>query len=166
MGLIFMTHPDKSVISRTLILAIGLLGATAPLQMSAAKEIYKWVDPVGQTHYTQLPPPEGTTTIDVRSAPPPAADSGAADTRLQQQVETMDKQIEAEDKAKSDAEMDAEIARITKENCRIAKKNLIGLQQGGEKRYRTSDGEVVRLTEEERQQRIEEAESQIQEFCK
>jgi hypothetical protein len=34
------------------------------------------------------------------------------------------------------------------------------------KRYRTGEGEIIRLTEEDRQQRIDEANSQIQEFCK
>ena len=77
----------------------------------------------------------------------------------------MDKRIEAADEAKAEAGIDAEIARITRENCETAKKNLAQLNQGGVKRYRTGEGEVIRLTDESRQQRIEEANSQIQEFC-
>lgn len=163
-GLIVMTHAAKSGIARILLLALVLPGTIASLPAHASGEIYKWVDTAGETHYTQLPPPEGITATEVRRAP--AAESSGADAQLQQQVEAMDKRLEARDKAKSNAEMDAEIARITRENCEIAKKNLAELQQGGVKRYRTGDGKVIRLTEEDRQQRIAEANSQIQEFCK
>jgi preprotein translocase subunit YajC len=149
-----------------LFLAFALLAATAPLQELAAGEIYKWVDAAGKTQYSQFPPPAGTAATEIQPALPPAADSGGTDKRLQQEVRAMDKRLEAGDKAKSDAGIDAEIARITRENCEIAKKNLTELQQGGIKRYRTGEGEVVRLTEEDRQRRIDEANGQIQEFCK
>jgi len=161
-----MTHPAKSGFSRILLLAFGLLWVTAPPQALASGEIYKWVDAAGQTHYSQLPPSKGTPAIEVRPARAPAAGSGGEEARLQQQVEAMDQQLAAEDKAKSDAAIEAENARIIKENCKTARKNLAGLQHGSVKRYRTSDGEVIRMTEEDRQQRIEQANSQIQEFCK
>lgn len=166
MELIVMTHPATSGISQILLLVIGLLGTLAPFQELAAKDIYKWVDAAGKTHYTQFPPPDGTAAVEVRPAPPPATDSGAASEQLQQQVEAMEMRREAEAQAKSVAEIDAEIARIVKENCTAARNNLAALQQGGEKRYLTSEGEVIRLTEEDRQRRIAEANSQIQEFCK
>jgi len=159
-----MTHPAKPGIALILLLALVLPGTSALQPAHAGDHIYKWVDAAGETHYTQLPPPEGIPATEVRRVP--AADSSGADAHLQQQVEAMDKRLEAREQAKSNAEIEAEIARISRENCETAKKNLAELQQGGVKRYRTGDGQVVRLTEEDRQQRIAEANSQIQEFCK
>lgn len=162
MVLIVMTHPAKSAISRTLLLTLMLLCVTAALPTLASGQIFKWVDAAGSTHYTQLPPPEGITATKVRRAPA-AADNSATATSQQQPVEAKDT---AAGQTMSEAEVAAENARIAKENCAIAKKNLAELQQGGIKRYRTSDGKVIRLTEEDRQQRIAEANSQIKEFCK
>ena len=51
-------------------------------------------------------------------------------------------------------------------NCTTAKNNLAKLQEGGNKRYLTPDGKVTHLTEEQRQQRINEAKDQIDKFCK
>ena len=159
-----MIHPAKPGIARILLLALVLPGTATLLPAHASDHIYKWVDAAGETHYTQLPPPEGITATEVRRTP--ATDSSGADAQLQQQVEAMDKRLEAREKAETNAEMEAEIARVSRENCEIARKNLAELQQGGVKRYRTGDGQVIRLTEEDRQQRIAEANSQIQEFCK
>lgn len=161
-----MTYPAKSGISRLLLLAMGLLATAAPLQELTASDIYKWIDAAGKTHYSQFPPPEGTAATEIQQASPPATDAGAADTRLQQQVEAMDERLEAADEARAEAGVEAEIARITRENCETAKKNLAQLNQGGIKRYRTGEGEVIRMTEEDRQRRIDEANSQIREFCK
>ena len=47
-----------------------------------------------------------------------------------------------------------------------ATNNLAKLQAGGNKRYLTPDGKVTHLTEEQRQQRINDAKDQIDEFCK
>jgi hypothetical protein len=55
-------------------------------------------------------------------------------------------------------------ARLQK-NCETAKQNLANLQQGGNKAFVTPDGEVFRLTDDERQRRIDEANRQIKENC-
>jgi len=161
-----MTHPEKSGISRILLLTAGFLALTAPLQQLAAKDVYKWVNDAGIVQYTQFPPPQGIESIKVRSGPPPADNPANINADLEAQVEAMDERTEDRETAVRKSEMEAEIERISRENCATARKNLAELQQGGIKRYRTGDGSVVRMTEEGRQQRIEEANSQIQEFCK
>ena len=68
--------------------------------------------------------------------------------------------------APASAQQQAEIARISKQNCITARNNLEQLSRSGQIRYRTGDGEVLRLSEEDRKQRIEEARGQVKEFCK
>jgi hypothetical protein len=146
--------------------ALGLLALTAPLQQLAAKDVYKWVNEAGEVQYTQFPPPQGTEAIEVQSAPPPADDPADITSDLDEQVEAMDERNKDRETMTEKSELEAEIERVTRNNCETAKKNLALLQQGGVKRYRTGEGEIIRLTEEDRQQRIDEANSQIQEFCK
>ena len=58
-----------------------------------------------------------------------------------------------------------ELDKINEKNCIIAKNNLAKLQQGGIKRYLTPEGEVMRLTDEDRQRRITEAQKQVEQYC-
>jgi len=166
MELILMTHSAKSGISRMLLLVIGLLGATAPLQQLAAKDVYKWVNDAGEVQYTQFPPPQGTEAVEVKPPPPPADNPAAINSDLDEQVEAMDERTQDREISAKKSSLEAEIERVSRQNCEIARKNLAELQQGGIKRYQTGDGKVIRLTEEDRQRRIAEANDQIQEFCK
>jgi hypothetical protein len=161
-----MTYPVKSNITRIMLLVCGLLGCSVAQQAYAANNIYKWVDANGEMQYTQFPPPEGVEVIDVQTQAPPTDNSARERAKLQKQVEASEEQRKKQQEAETRAAQQADIDRITKDNCVKAKKNLVVLQQGGEKRYMTSEGEVLRLTEEDRQQRIAEANKQIQEFCK
>ena len=161
-----MKYLSKSGLSRVWLFALGLLALTAPLQQLAAKDVYKWVNEAGEVQYTQFPPPQGTEAIEVQSAPPPADDPADITSGLDEQVEAMDQRNKDRETMTEKSELEAEIERVSRNNCETAKKNLALLQQGGVKRYRTGEGEIIRLTEEDRQQRIDEANSQIQEFCK
>jgi len=58
------------------------------------------------------------------------------------------------------------VARISRENCKIARNNLAQLDMGGHLRYRNEKGEYVNMGEAERQKRINEANRQIEQFCK
>ena len=166
MELILMTHFAKSGMLRMLLLVLGLLGATAPLQQLAAKDVYKWVNDAGEVQYTQMPPPQGTEVVEVKPPPAPADSPAAINSGLEEQVEAMDERMQDRETAAKKSALEAEIERVSKQNCETARKNLAELQQGGIKRYQTGDGKVIRLTEEDRQQRIAEANGQIQEFCK
>ena len=77
----------------------------------------------------------------------------------------MDKEKEEQIQGAKDAESSAKIQKIRRQNCEIANKNLANLQRGGNVRYVGPNGEVMRLSDEERQKRIEEANKQIKENC-
>ena len=64
------------------------------------------------------------------------------------------------------SQYEAEAARISTENCKAARNNLAKLNVGGHLRYKNENGEYVLLTEAGRQQRIAEANAQMQRFCK
>lgn len=126
--------------------------------------MYKWTDDRGEVHYTQFPPP-GREAERLHAPPPPAESPKAVESELQQQLDTMEKQNEKVQQDTKDADQRAEIQKIRRNNCETAHKNLINLQRGGNIRYKGPNGEVVRLTEEERQKRIDEANQQIKDNC-
>jgi hypothetical protein len=137
---------------------LALVGSVILLAASSlraqAEDIYKWVDGNNQTQYTQMPPPHGIQAIRIQSAPPPASATQAVTAPAPEPpvAQAVDK--------------DTELTRLMEENCNIARKNLELLNKGGNIQYRTPDGELIRLTEKEHQQRIDETNAQIKLLCK
>jgi hypothetical protein len=126
--------------------------------------IYKWVDDSGTVHYSQTPPPD-VKAQELKPAPGPADDPAAISGKLREQVDKMEERLTEKREGAADAQQWAEIQKLRRENCANARANLTKLQQGGNRAYRNPDGEVVRLTDEERQRRIDETNLQIQENC-
>lgn len=138
---------------RTFFLAIGLLLGMGPLCM--AGQIYKWVDAQGVTHFGAQPPQgQEATSVVTPSVPagkpptPPRSDAigdqQAIDKTVKQQV----------------AEQQAQL----KVFCEQARTNLAQLQNNPRIREEI-DGEMRRLTDETRQERITEAQKQIADNC-
>ena len=151
------------------LLVAGLLLATP----AHAEDIYKWLNENNQVQYTQMPPPHGIKAIRIqRSAIPDEADieedtpdeaEYVPETDAEDTAEAPGDDGEADDEGA--AERDAEIAKAMQENCNNARQNLKSLNKG-QVRYINPEGEVIRLTEEERQERIAEANAQIKLLCK
>ncbi len=150
---------------RKLMFPLTLAGTLALSVTPVHAEIYKWVDSSGQVQYTQQPPPEGVEAMPIKTAPAPAEGIEGAEDGLQERIQASEEQQQKNNEAAADAEKQAEIERIKRQNCVTARNNLEQLSRSGQIRYRTGEGEVLRLSEEDRQQRIEEARSQIKEFC-
>jgi hypothetical protein len=151
---------------RKLMFPIALAGILVPGITPVQAQVYKWVDSTGQVQYTQMPPPEGVESARIESEPPPVTEPSATITSPQERLQASEEQKKQQAEANTDKEMQAENERIAKQNCITARNNLEQLNRSGQIRYRTGDGEVLRLSEEQRQQRIEEAQGQIKEFCK
>ena len=100
-----------------------------------------------------------------KQASAPANDPDRIRSGLKEQVDAMDKAQEERAAAAQDAEQWSRIQKRRRGNCEISKKNLANLNQGGNKAFMTPDGEVFRLTDDERQRRIAEANKQIKENC-
>ena len=128
----------------------------------AASTAYKWVDGTGRTIYSQTPPPVGVPYEIVEQ---PDAQSSSltneATNSLQDQVAKVE---EARQQEKEEQQRVAESEQIKKDNCAQAKTNMTALTSRGQ--VTIKEGDLYRkLTEEERQAKISEAKSQIDEFC-
>jgi len=154
--------------ARRWLLKATLLLIMLPLQAPVLGAIYKWTDKSGEVHYTQTPPPDGITTQKIQGAPPPAKSQESIhedQQRLQERLDAMDERTIEQKKDEALKKERKEISEINEKNCITAKNNLAKLQQGGIKRYLTPEGEVIRLTDEDRQRRITEANNQVEQYC-
>lgn len=142
---------------RSLIVAGSLLLALSGSAM--AGQIYKWVDAQGVTHFGAQPPTGQTAeTLNTVVAPPkPSTQASKAE-----QPDTPDvAQRDIDRKVKEQvATQEAERKRY----CETLRTNLAQLENNP--RVRVEDnGEMRRITEEERQSRIGEAKQKIGENC-
>lgn len=144
---------------RRMILACSVL-----LALSAganAGQIYKWEDAQGNVHFGSQPP-EGQDSTQVnpnisqpkgtQSPPKAVADEGAEDPE----------QKAIDDKVKKDV---AKQETERKKYCETVRNNLAQLKNNP-RVLAEENGQVKRLTEEERQSRIAESEKAIETTCK
>ncbi|MGK3120900.1 DUF4124 domain-containing protein [Pseudomonas corrugata] len=138
---------------RMFLLTASLMVGLSPICM--AGQIYKWVDAQGVTHFSAQPP-EGTEAATViKSSPPvgkPSAPPSAGTIGDQKAIDEQVKQQVADQEAQ------------LKEFCEQVRTNLAQLQNNPRVRE-DAEGELRRLTEEERRQRIDETRKQIEEHC-
>lgn len=140
-----------------------ILTGTLMLALSTtamASQVYKWVDDKGVTHFGAQPPQgQQATTINTATPPPrqaPSAPAPSVEEQLDPEQAAIDKKVK-EDVAKQEAER--------KQYCENARTNLAQLENNP--RLRIEDGgEVRRLDENERQERITELKKSITENCK
>ncbi len=128
-------------------------------------EAYKWVDENGVVSYSQTPPPSGTADTVIPLPPAPQQDPNEAEKRLDSLRQQLEDRDEDRQLAKeSDQKKAAEQAR-RKQNCQAARSNLRELDGLGNRLLHTSDGQYLRLTEEERQTRMQTARDNIESNC-
>lgn len=142
---------------RAMIIKISLL---LLLSTSAlAGQIYKWVDAQGVTHFDAQPPAgQSSTPIETKSTPAPAP---ATAPKSSAPAGTDNKQKAADAKVKQEV---TEVQERTDEFCDQARTNLAQLNNNPRVRQEV-DGEMRRLTEEERQAKITETQSAIAGTC-
>tara|TARA_R110000772_G_scaffold13567_1_gene40081 strand:- start:1194 stop:1652 length:459 start_codon:yes stop_codon:yes gene_type:complete len=127
-------------------------------------EIYKWVDENGQTHYSQQAPRDIQATV-ITSPPPPVVDSTAAQQEIDALIkqQTSDEQLSLEQQ--NQQQNDEEKKDNKDKNCKIAQQQLEEYQNNPGRRIMDADGNVTRLTEEERQQKIQESQENVTTYC-
>ncbi|VVP41923.1 DUF4124 domain-containing protein [Pseudomonas sp. B21128] len=120
-----------------------------------AAQIYKWVDAQGVTHFDAQPPPgQPSTTVHTPSPAPakPATTPGSG---------VLGDQKAIDDKVKKQvADQQAQLKAF----CEQARTNLAQLQNNPRLREDVG-GELRRLDDAQRQERIVEAQKQIKENC-
>lgn len=141
---------------RLTIFAGGLLLALSSSVM--ASHIYKWVDAQGVTHFGAQPPQGQPAEVLNTATPPPRptpAESASPEPSAESEQRTIDRQVK-----KQVAEQEAERQRY----CTTLRTNLSQLQNNPRVRVE-EEGEVRRLKEEERQERIAETSKKIADTC-
>ncbi|VVQ21712.1 DUF4124 domain-containing protein [Pseudomonas fluorescens] len=134
-------------------LLFTLLIGLSPWCMAA--QIYKWVDAQGVTHFDAQPPPgQPSTTLQTPSSSPPkpAAMPGSGALGDQRAID---------DKVKKQV---AEQQTQLKQFCEQARTNLAQLQNNPRLREEV-EGQMRRLDDAQRQERIVEAQKQIAQNC-
>lgn len=136
---------------------------TALLMVSAvhAADSYKWTDDNGQVQYTQLPPkdrPYETIRTRVKDGSNASAEGSAAVTKKATDAATAPTKGEL-------AEAKAEAEKMAR-NCEIAKQNKEMLQTAAKVRVTDKDGNPRHLTDEERKERMQATDVQIDNYCK
>lgn len=149
---------------RRMILTGSLLLGLSSTVMAA--QVYKWVDAQGVTHFGAQPP-EGqeTKAISTTVAPPPKGAEPAAPAKPAT-APTPDLADDPEQKA-IDEKVKKDVAvqeAERKKYCESTRTNLSQLQNNPRVREAVN-GEVRKLTEEERQQRIVEMQKGISDNC-
>lgn len=138
---------------RTFFFTAGLLISLSPLCM--AGQIYKWVDAQGVTHFDAQPPQGREATLVV--TPAPSVDKPGVPSR----GNVIGDQQAIDNKVKKQvAEQQAQL----KVFCEQARTNLAQLQNNPRIREEV-DGEMHRLSDQQRQERITEAQKQIARNC-
>ncbi len=143
---------------RRIILTSSLLLAICSPVIAA--EIFQWHDAQGQPHFGSQPP-DGVDAIPVSTystTPAPSskpAESAPADTTADDSQKAIDAKVK-QDVAKQEAEI--------KKYCDSLKTNLAQIEYNPRVSVE-ENGEVRRLTEKERQQRISETQKSIKENC-
>lgn len=135
-----------------LLLLFGL--ASQPLQAAT----YKYQDQSGNTVYSQNPPEDPNTPYEVLGVPSharPGSDSSPASAPSLQQEESAGNSTIAKEQEQAQ--------KVREENCAAAKKQLEIYTVY--RRVRNEEGDIVRLNDEQRQQKIDEAKQAIQDFC-
>jgi hypothetical protein len=121
-----------------------------------AGQIYKWVDAQGVTHFDAQPPAgQQSTPIETKAPTAPAV------TPKSSAPSTDDKQKAADAKVRQEV---TEVQERTDEFCDQARSNLAQLTNNPRVRQEV-DGELRRLTEEERQAKISETKATLTETC-
>lgn len=142
------------------VILFSLLISSLFTASSTIAATYKWTDEKGNVHYTQHPPADGSyermkvdksrPTYGEPETPPPTGQPSTATTKSSSNGAVVKDEL-------------AKNAEIRTKNCESAKKNLEILTVY--KRYKDKDGNVVRMDDNERAQKIEEAKQNISEFC-
>ncbi len=143
---------------RAMIVSAVLLWLATGASVQAA-QIYKWVDAQGVTHYDATPPAGAPAEqVDLQASPPPSSGSSAP-RNTEPDPAAHQRAIDAKVKKQAAVE-----EKKRQANCEIIRTNLAKLKTYSRIREPVEDG-YKRLTQEERQARIDETEKMIAEYC-
>jgi len=131
----------------------------------AASKFYKWVDENGVTHYSQSPPPDGTSSQEVRTSGKPSSDQADALKNLEATRNAAAKA--REDAARQKAEKAAnepseEEKEAQKKRCEQHRTNLATLKNSPIVREKDPEtGEMAVVDEDKRAEMVRQTEEAL-----
>jgi hypothetical protein len=131
---------------------------------AAFAEIYKWVDENGQTHYSQQAPRDIPATV-IKTPPPPAIEPNIAQQQVDELITQQEDQYQLQLKQQNQQKIEAGNIANQQRNCKIAQQQLEHYQSNPRRRIIDADGNLTRLAEEERQQKIQESQENVTKYC-
>ena len=146
----------------TIALSLGIILLTAPI--IGHSKMYKWVDEQGVTHYSQTPPQQGPVET-IKPAPEPSADPAQSKSRLNKQVEAFNERRKNKQEAQQKEDQTTAEQKERDTFCEQVRTNLASAKNNQRIAERTDDGQLVQLSEEQRQAKIKKYEDQLQKFC-
>lgn len=149
---------------RAILILLLLALCAAP---AAAERFYKWTDAQGNVHYTDAPPAEGEyETLDAPASPAGAEGPTSAERAEAWRAEQQEAAAERE-RQRAAREEQRRAVEQREENCRLARENVRVLEQNTRILLppEQEGGEPVRMSDEERLRRLEEAREKVAEFC-
>ncbi len=127
-------------------------------------QTYRWIDADGVVSYSQTPPPsQEAETLNIPTQSP--SDSAEANRKLHALRQKLADQRDDRQLAKETSEKAGQEKTRRQDNCASARANLRKLEGLGSRLLKTSDGEYLRLTEDERKKRIDTAKQEIKNNC-
>jgi hypothetical protein len=144
----------------------GLLfwGALA-LTAHAHAELYKWTDAQGKVHYTDQPP-----TLDSQTVKPSTAGQAETTSKATQSLDAQEqayqKRRKEAEEARAKADKDAEQARITRENCDKARKNLDTVQNTPMVYTTNAAGQRIYMDDAARARALSSSQNDVSKYCK
>jgi hypothetical protein len=142
------------------------LGALA-FAAHAHAEMFKWTDNQGKVHYTDQPP-----TVDAQTIKGASVGQGQSETTTQA-VRSLDAKEQAYQKrsqeaaaARAKAEKEAEQARLQRENCDKARKNLSTLQNSARVYTTDAAGQRTYMDDAARANALANSQKAVSDACK
>lgn len=132
---------------RLMIACAALALATAAVGANAS-EIYQWTDAKGVTHYSETPPPAGTS-YQTRRITDSGTSTRAVDPAPAQATEQAAEQVAADESPQ----------------CATARSNIEVLSSEGPVHQEEADGETRELDADQRASQLELAEAAVRAYC-
>ncbi len=147
----------------------ALLALALALALPAQAQLYKWVDSNGRVQYSDRPPGGGTKAEQVSNAHVSSigSQSAAAGARSATDLEA-DFRKRQVDKAEADKKQQQASAeqKQKSESCEAARRNLAALQSGQRMMRYNDKGEPTFMDDAVRARETEQAQQQVQTWCK
>jgi hypothetical protein len=147
-----------------IILTIILIGIGANVQ---ARQVYKWVDENGDTHYGDYPKENATEQLNVQSNSPSASSKNTnPQQRFEKKKQMADAMREERLKRQEEKEKAKKEQQEKERKCTIAKGKLQDFKEFGRIVTRGDNGERQYMNDAEREQLLQRTQKEVDKWCK